>query len=169
MRFSKALYGMLRAALVFYKRLSKDLKNMGFKFNPYDPCVANMMVNGAQCTVCWHVDDLKVSNVDEAVVTAFSLRLADLYKGRVKTHRGKVFDYLGIDLDYGLSPGALIVSMIKYLTKVLKEWPEELRGSKINPHSNFYSLSGKMTIGNYYPRNWHHNSIELWPNYCSCV
>ena len=71
---------------------------MGFKSNQYDPCVANMMVNGAQCTVCWYVNDLKVSHVDEAVVTAFSLKLADLYKGRVKTHRGKVFvfQYLGL-------------------------------------------------------------------------
>ena len=75
--------------------------------------------------------------MDEAVVTAFSLKLADLYKGRVKTHRGKVFDYLGMDINYGLMPGVLITSMIKYLTKVLKEWPEELRGSKINPHSDF--------------------------------
>ena len=74
--------------------------------------------------------------MDEAVVTAFSLKLADLYKRRVKTHQGKVFDYLGMDLDYGLSPGVLIVSIIKYLTKVLEEWLEELRGSKINPHSD---------------------------------
>ena len=51
-RFSKALYGILRATLLFYKRLRKDLENMGFELNPYDPCVANMMVNGAQCTVC---------------------------------------------------------------------------------------------------------------------
>ena len=48
-----------------------------------------------------------------------------------------MFDYLGMDLDYGSEPGALIVSMIKYLTKVLEEWPEELRGSKINLHSDF--------------------------------
>ena len=127
-RLPKARYGMLRATLLFYKRLRKDLENMGFEINPYDPCVANRMVNGAQCTVCWHVDDLKVPHVDEAVVTAFSLKLADLYKGRVKTHRGKVFDYLGMDLDYGALPGALIVSIIKYLTKVLEGWPEELRG-----------------------------------------
>ena len=129
-RLSKALYGMLRAALLFYKRLRKDLKNMGFEVNPYDPCVANKMVNGAQCTVCWHVGNLKVSHVDEAVVTAFLLKLADLYKGRVKTHHGKVFDCLEMDLDYGLLPGVLIVSIIKYLTKVLEEWPEELRGQK---------------------------------------
>ena len=127
---------MLRAALLFYKRLRKDLENMGFGVNPYDPCVANMMVNGAQCTVCWHVDDLKVSHMDKAVVTPFLLERADLYKGRVKTHCGKIFDYLGMYLDYGSSPGVLIVSMIKYLTKVLEEWPEELRGSKINPHSD---------------------------------
>ena len=119
-RLSKALYGMLRAALLFCKRLRKDLEFMGFEINPYDPCVANMMVTGAQCTVCWHIDDLKVSHVDEAAVTAFSLKLADLYKRRVKTHRGKVFDYLGMDLDYGSSPGVLIVSMIKYLTKYLE-------------------------------------------------
>ena len=74
--------------------------------------------------------------MDEAVVTAFSFKLSDLYKGRVKTYQGKVFDCLGMDLDYGSETGALIVSMIKYLTKVLEEWPEELRGSKINPHSD---------------------------------
>ena len=42
-----------------------------------------------------------------------------------------------MDLENSSSPRALIVSMIKSLTKVLKEWPEELRGSKINPHSDF--------------------------------
>ena len=72
--------------------------------------------------------------MDEAVATAFSFKLVDLYKGRVKTHRDKVLDYLGTDLNYSSSPGALIASMIKYLTKVLEEWPEELRGLKINPH-----------------------------------
>ena len=41
-----------------------------------------------------------------------------------------------MDLDYGSSPEILILSIIKYLTKVLEEWPEELRGSKINPHSD---------------------------------
>ena len=45
-RLSKALYGMLRAALLFYKRLRSDLENMSFEVNPYDPCVANKMVNG---------------------------------------------------------------------------------------------------------------------------
>ena len=34
-RLSKALYGMLRAALLFYKRLRNTLESMGFEINPY--------------------------------------------------------------------------------------------------------------------------------------
>ena len=45
---SKALYGMLRAALLFYIKLTKDLEEMGFEVNPYDPWVANRDVNGSQ-------------------------------------------------------------------------------------------------------------------------
>ena len=51
-RLIKALYGMLRAALLFYKRLSSYLENMGFKINRYNPCAANKMVNGYQISIC---------------------------------------------------------------------------------------------------------------------
>ena len=54
----KGLYGLLRSALLFYKKLAGELVNMGFEINPYDPCVANKMVNGSQMTVTWHVDEL---------------------------------------------------------------------------------------------------------------
>jgi len=61
----KAMYGLMRAALLFYLKLRKDLEEYGFTMNAYDPCVANKMVNGKQMTVTWHVDDLKASHVDE--------------------------------------------------------------------------------------------------------
>ena len=48
LQLSKALNGMLRAALLFYKRLRSDFENMGFKVNPYDPCVAS----SKQMTIC---------------------------------------------------------------------------------------------------------------------
>ena len=86
----KSLYGVLRAALLFYKILRSDLDNMGFVVNPYDPCVANRMVNRIQITVCWHVDDLKVSHVDENAVTAFALKLARLYGPKTTISRGKI-------------------------------------------------------------------------------
>ena len=53
---------MLRGALLFYKHIRSDLEDKGFVVNLYDPCVANNMVDGAQITVCWHVDDLKISH-----------------------------------------------------------------------------------------------------------
>ena len=37
----KAIYGLLESALLFYKKLRKDITKIGFKVNPYDPCVAN--------------------------------------------------------------------------------------------------------------------------------
>ena len=111
-QLSKALYGMLRAALLFYKRLRSDLENMGFEVNPYDPCVANKMVNGHQMIVCWHVDDLKVSHKDEAAVTALALKLASLYGEKTTISRGKVHQYLGMDIDWLTKPGVMIVSMI---------------------------------------------------------
>eukprot|EP00957_Ditylum_brightwellii_P097935 7458768-Ditylum_brightwellii.AAC.1 len=60
----KALYGCLKSALLFYKRLVKDLIDQEFELNPYDPCVANKIVNGKQPTVTWHLDDLKVLHED---------------------------------------------------------------------------------------------------------
>ena len=66
---TKALYGTLQAALLFWQNLSTELKKWGFEINPYDFCVANKTINGKQCTIVWHVDDLKISHVDPKVVT----------------------------------------------------------------------------------------------------
>ena len=63
----KALYGMLIAALLFYRQFKKDLEEIGFIFNPYDMCVANRFVNGKQHTIRFHVDDLMSSHVDKKV------------------------------------------------------------------------------------------------------
>jgi hypothetical protein len=70
-KMQKALYGLLRSALLFYKKLVANLESDGFVLNPYDPCVPNKVVDGKQITVRWHVDDLKVSHCDPAQVTNF--------------------------------------------------------------------------------------------------
>ena len=63
-RVKKALYGMLKSALLFYKKLRKDLESAGFEINQYYPYVANKMINGNQMTIVWHVDDLNISHQD---------------------------------------------------------------------------------------------------------
>ena len=64
----KALYGTLRAALIFWRKLTSKLVEWGFTINPYDWCVANKQINGQQCTLVWHVDDMKISHVDTKIV-----------------------------------------------------------------------------------------------------
>eukprot|EP00957_Ditylum_brightwellii_P174042 13251283-Ditylum_brightwellii.AAC.1 len=63
-QLKKALYGTLKAALLFWKNLSSCLQEWGFEINPYDWCVANNTIKDKQCTIVWHVDDLKISHKD---------------------------------------------------------------------------------------------------------
>ena len=99
----RAIYGMLQAALLWYKKFKNDdLEEQGFKFNPYDPCVANRMIKGSQHTILFHFDDLKCSHKKKTVNDEFAKWLQETYgqHGKVKIHRGKVHDYLGMKLDY---------------------------------------------------------------------
>ena len=110
-RLLKALYGLLRSALLFYKKLRGDPKKMGFEVNPYDPCVANKMINGSQMTVMWHVDDLKISHKDGKEVTNFIKDLGEVYGNKLTVTRGKVHLYLGMHFDLTKS-GTVQVGMI---------------------------------------------------------
>ena len=124
---SKALYSMLRAALLFYKRLRSDLDNMGFEVNPYNPCVTNKMVNGHHMTIFWHVDDLKMSHKDEDTVTALALKLASMYGPKTTISCGNVHENIGMYIDWLTKPGVMIVSMVKYLQKIIEEFPELIK------------------------------------------
>ena len=99
-RLNKALYGMLQAALLFYKELRGWLEDAGFEMNPYDSCVANKIVEGSQITICWHVDDLGVSHKSEDVMTAFAVAMGKKWGNGTIIKRGKVFYYLGMELDF---------------------------------------------------------------------
>ena len=66
-----------------------------------------------------------MSHKDEAVVTYFAMGLGCHNKNKLKSERGQVFDYLGMDLDYS-TPGKVRISMEKFTKKVLQEFPEDL-------------------------------------------
>ncbi len=67
-----AVYGTVVAALLYYKKFVKSLVNHGFKLNPYNGCVANKIVKGKQITMCFHVDDCKISHEHPKVVMRLS-------------------------------------------------------------------------------------------------
>jgi hypothetical protein len=81
----KALYGTLQAALLFWQDLTSQMEKWGFKLNPYDWCVTNKMVSGKQCTILWHVDDLKIWHVDPEVVEDILVRKGSAPSGYKRT------------------------------------------------------------------------------------
>jgi hypothetical protein len=141
---TKALYGTLQAALLFWQNLSTELLKWGFEINPYDFCVANKTINGKQCTIVWHVDDLKISHIDPIAVTSI-LDLLDTKYGQeivggkrapITINRGKTHEYLGMTLDYS-EPGSVKVNMIDYVQKVLEEMPKEMDGTATSPAGDY--------------------------------
>jgi hypothetical protein len=100
--------------------------------NPYDSCVANKVVNQKQMTVCWHVADLKVLHCNPNQVTIFGEWLSKKYGVAVATHQGKVHDYLDMIFDF-LAKGKVMVTMMEYIKNIIKDFPEEITGTKASP------------------------------------
>ena len=63
-----ALYGSMIASVLFYKKLVTSLNGNRFELNLYDPCVANKMVEDKILTICFHVDNCKISHESTPVV-----------------------------------------------------------------------------------------------------
>ena len=165
-QMNKALYGLLQSALLFYKKLQRDLEGYGFVINPYDPCVANTTINGHQMTVAWHVDDLKVSHKDLFEITKFATYLSSIYGPKLSVKRGKVHDYLGMDLDY-TEEGSVKVSMVRYTGKVLRDFPERITGSAASPAQDHLFKVRDESDPNYRPltedlaQSFHHTTVQL--------
>ncbi len=128
----RAIYGMLQAALLWYQKFRSDLEEEGFKFNDYDPCVANKMICGKQQTIRFHVDDILSSHVDPMVNDDFVQWLDWKYGsiGQVKITRGKVHEYLGMTLDFS-QDGKVIVDMRDYVKGMLESFPMKLKKTQV--------------------------------------
>jgi hypothetical protein len=100
--------------------------------NPYNLCVANKVVNGKQMTVCWHVDNPKVSHCDPNQVTIFGEWLSKKYGVAVATHQGKVHNYLGMMFDF-LAKGKVMVTMVEYINNIIRDFPEEITVTNTSP------------------------------------
>jgi hypothetical protein len=132
----KSLYGLMRSALLFYKKLRKELEEYGMRMNPYDMCVANKETErGHQLTVLWHVDDLKISCKSKIEVTKLICYLRRIYGDKMTIKRGGKGKYLGMNLDF-TEPGVFQVDMAQYIREVIDEFPEQIVRSSPTPHSD---------------------------------
>ena len=143
----QALYGTLKAALLFWRRLSSQLGKWGFDLNPYDSYVMNKVIDGKQCTVLWHVDDLKISHVDAAVVS----KVIDLLKTEIRAAapltktRGKIHEFLGMNINFN-EKGNVQYTMIDYIKEMMNDLPPDMDGIPPNPAGkHLFDVNDKTT------------------------
>ena len=131
----KALYGTLRAARLFWEKLhAKLVDDWGFVPNRYDSCVVNKMVGGKQLTVAWHVDDLKVSHVNESALDEFIEMMEKEFGGHtpLSVSRGPIQEYLGMTLDFSVG-GQVTINMSDYVKTMLHDAPTSMDGKAATP------------------------------------
>jgi hypothetical protein len=154
-----ATYGTMVASLLCYRKFAKSLTSIGFVINPCDPCVTNKMVRGKQLTICWHVDNLKVSHVMPKVMDRMIKCLRKEHEsmfedglGAMEVSRGKTHKCLGMTLDYDVQ-GQASVTMFDHLNDTLtvfeKIEPNDGGGTKTKAqHLPICSRSTK-TVSNF--------------------
>ena len=101
--------------------------------NPYNKCTFNKTVNGEQLSIQFHVDNLKASHKDPAVLENLIKELQSVFEKEDKlmeTTR-KIHDYLGLQIIYSL-PGKVVLSMFEYLEDIIMEVPVDLKLNNCN-------------------------------------
>jgi hypothetical protein len=111
--------------LLFYRKLVANLCNMGYKINPYNPCVVNKTVNGTQMTVRWHVDDLMIRHTNQDDIMAFVKKIKDIHGENLAEKVGTIHNYLGMMFDYSFN-NKVRINMSQYISNVIKEFPQEI-------------------------------------------
>ncbi len=98
---------------------------MGFPVNPYDPCIANKFVNGSQMTLRWHVDGLMISHKNMVDITVFIWELKRIYGDNLAESTEKKHNYLRMIFNF-LSQDKVKINMTQYVSRIIKEFPEEI-------------------------------------------
>jgi hypothetical protein len=135
---------------------------MGFEINPYNLCVANKMVNGTQMTVRWHVDDLMISHTSQDNIMAFMKKIKDIHGENLAEKVGTIHNYLGMTFDYSFD-NKVRINMNQYLSKVIKEFPQEILGMCATPaadHLNKIRENGKK-LNEELVEAFHHMTYQL--------
>ena len=92
------------------------------------------MVGGRQLTVAWHVDDLKISHVEEDALDEF-ISMMEVEFGEdspLSVSRGPIQQYLGMTLDFS-EKGKVVVKMEDYVKTMLNDAPSSMDGKAATP------------------------------------
>ena len=131
----KVLYGCLKSGLLFLHQLVLVLLNRGFQMSPYDTFIANKVIDGHQCTIDWHVDNLNVSHSTWKVVDDVIALLEKTY-GMMKTTKNKILEYSGITINFS-EEKKVHIKMVAFVEQLLTDAPEGMNRETNTPTNHF--------------------------------
>ena len=135
----KVIYGMIESALLWYELFTTTLDGLGSELNPYDRCLANMVINGKQCTIAWYVDDNKVLHMHDKVNTMIADEI-EKKLGKLTRTTGWSHTFLRVDIDF-IGDGKVAISRPQHLEECMEDFGKTLKGNVVNP-----ALSKLFTI-----------------------
>jgi hypothetical protein len=162
LQLKKALHGCVKSALLWYKSLSKALKDMIFELNPYDPCVANKTIEGTKCTIVWYVDNNKISHVSPYAVSDIFRTIEERF-GKMTVTKGKEHNFPGKNFVFNIN-STVTISMKQYLK-------ERIVASNLDASKRAASPASKGLLRLTNPLHCSHKlnqrySTVLWQCYC---
>jgi hypothetical protein len=116
------------------------------------------MVKGKQVTICFHINDCKISHKSSAVIDDMIAWLRAKYKsifedslGQMQVHMGKIHKYFGMSLDFS-HKGHYQVTMHDYIDGILQAYNLAMKD-----HGDGYQIVGKC-----HSKQVQYQTISLW-------
>ena len=109
-QLEKCLYGCIESARKWQENMLKTMDENRLEANVHDPCVLNKICrDGAQLTIAIYVDDILMTSTNEEEMQEILTAITERY-GDVKSHRGKILEFLGMSIDMS-TPGSASITM----------------------------------------------------------
>ena len=164
------------ASLLYYINSCNTINPLGFKINPYDSCVANRAIDDNQQTICWHVVDCKISNIDPKVNGKLIKSLEQEYisifedrTGEMTFNRGNKHKYIGMKLDY-FRERYCRITMFENLKAILETFDKIDAKKKIKRRSQRRRIYSQCkNTARRSTRNVVSSSTALWDKCCSLL
>ena len=102
-KLTKAMYGTVLGSILFYRKLSSQLYECGYEWNPYDPCNFNKTINKQPMIIQFYVNNFKCSHMEYCVLDDLVKQLNDVYRTSKKElfeTKGGIHKYLGLTIDF---------------------------------------------------------------------
>jgi hypothetical protein len=110
---------------------------MGFELNPYDTCIANMIIDRKQCTVVWYMVNNKISHMDSKVVSHMVEKI-EVKFGKMTITREKRHAFLGMDIAFHAN-GTASINIKEYIKEATLEFGKDITRSATTPAKTNYS------------------------------